>query len=651
MDWPGGRWHDRPVTRLRAALAGALVLLSLVPVSEAAAAWSAQQQVIGFLSERGPVIGVDESGTMAVGISVVTPAAGARYIERPPGLAAWNSAGVKITELTGAPPSTTFALSPSGAAVAVWATGSSLDLRPWAAYKPPGKPWGPGTQLDTARSYEPPIPLIDEAGHAAVVWAHRSTGSTYLLNRPNEVVFAAPTGSGWPALPTKLADISTPAPHDEDPEGGFSYNACGVNLRAVILPGGTPLAIWDDDYGSWKVTGGASNGLETALCSVRASTGGAPVDVTPRPAIGFYASPAAAMPSWTQAGLAASATDAKTAVVLRGLEDSVQIGGCVEGDACAKNQRETKVALGTSASLGLADSNLVGINAGAFVALRNERTLVVTDSAASVLKAGVGTGFPTLTAPPEDVQLISAGLALSDAGAAHVALVPNNTTTFGLHMFDAPAAGSFAMPQVVDGPGANRTPSLALDCKGLPVMAWSRSSNQIFTSVFDTAPSVCGSGPQPEPEAPSGGGGGGSGGGGGPAPTGPTIIKTPPPVPSSLATIAKPKVDSNGSKVSFKITCSPATVDACGGKTVITKVNGGGKARIAAKKGTVIGSLGFSGLKPGRSKTLKVPLVSLAKQALKAGKTIKAVITATVHDGNGQTRVTNKAATLRLPGG
>jgi len=635
------------VTRLRAALIGAFAMLSLALPATAAAAWSTQQQVIGFLSERSPTIGVDESGTIAVGVSAVTPTAGARYIERPPGLAAWNSAGVKITELTGSLPSTAFALSPSGAAVAVWATGSSLNLQPWAAYKPAGKPWGPGTQLDTARSFEPPIPLIDEAGHAAVVWARKSAGSTYLLNRPNEVVFAAPTAGGWPASPTKIADVSTPAPHDEDPEGGFSYNGCGVHLRAAILPGGTPLVVWDDDYASWKQTGGPNDGFEAALCSVRASTGGAPIDVTPRPAVGFYVSPTAGMKSWTQVSLSTSATDSASAVVLRGLEDSLQIGGCLEVDACAKNQRETRVALGTGAALALAGSSPVGTNENVAIALRNERTLVVADSSTSVLRAGVGTGFPTLTALPEDVQLISAGLALNDAGAAHVALVPNNTTSFGLHMFDAPAAGSFATAQVVDGPGANRTPSLALDCKGLPVMAWSRSSNQIFTSTFDTAPSVCGAGPQPEePTAPGGGGGGG-----GPAPTGPTVTQTPPPVPSSLATVAKPEVDPNGSKVSFQITCSPLTVNACGGKTVITKVNGGGKARIAAKKAPVIGSLSFSGLKPGKSKTLKVPLVSSAKQALKAGKSLKVVITATVHDGNGQVRVTNKAATLRLPAG
>jgi hypothetical protein len=416
-----------------------------------------------------------------------------------------------------------------------------------------------------------------------------------------------------------------------------------------MQPGGTPVATWNDAYGSWKETGGGNDGLEHALCSVRADAGGATVDVTPRPGVGWYASPAAAMPSWTQAGFTGSATDTKTAVVLRGLEDSLQIGGCVEGDACAKGARETKVALGTGAALGLAGSNLIGINALAFVALRNERTLVVADSAASVLQTGVGTGFPALTPLPEDFQLISASLALNDAGAAHIGAIPDNIGTIGLRLFDAPAAGPFAGPQVVDSSsGASRTPSLALDCKGLPVMAWSRSSsNQIFTSNFDTAPSVCGSGPQPEPEVPPPGGGGG--GGPTPTPIGPTVIQTPPPVPSSLATIGKPEVDPNGSKVSFQITCSPVTANTCGGKVVITQSNGGGKARIAAKKAPVIGSLNFSGLKPGKSRTLKVPLVGSAKQALRAGKSLKVVITATVHDGNGQTRVTTKAATLRRP--
>jgi hypothetical protein len=82
---------------------------------------------------------------------------------------------------------------------------------------------------------------------------------------------------------------------------------------------------------------------------------------------------------------------------------------------------------------------------------------------------------------------------------------------------------------------------------------------------------------------------------------------------------------------------------------VITKINGGSKARIA-KKATVLGSLKFAGLKPGKSKTLNVPLVKSAKWALASGKSIKALITATVEDGAGNTRVTTKRATLKRPG-
>jgi hypothetical protein len=216
------------VTRPRAALAGLLSVLLLAPAS-ASAAWSTQQQVIGFLSEQGPAIGVDEAGTMALGLSTVIPSAGARYVERPPGLAAWNSTGVKITEITGALPNATFALSSSGAAVVTWVTGPGQDLRPWAAYKPPGGSWGAGAQLDTARSFEHPIPVIDDAGHAAVVWARKSTGSSYLLNMPNQVVYSAPTSLGWLASPTKLADITTPVPHDEDPKEGFSSTAAWRN--------------------------------------------------------------------------------------------------------------------------------------------------------------------------------------------------------------------------------------------------------------------------------------------------------------------------------------------------------------------------------------------------------------------------------------
>jgi hypothetical protein len=633
----------RLVTRPWIATLGALAALLLLPAT-AAAAWSGEQQVIGFLSEQRPAIGVDEAGTVAVGLAV-NPAS---YVERPAGLAAWNSAGVKITQITGAPPSTVFALSSSGAAVATWAIGPSQDLRPWAAYKPPGGKWGAATQLDTVRSFELPIPLIDEAGHAAIVWARKTAGASHLLNMPNQIVYSVPTASGWPVAPTKIADVTTPLPHDENPEEGFDYNRCGESLHAAILPGGTPVVSWNDDYGSWKQTGGVNDGHERALCSVRAAVaGGSPVDVTPRPNVGFYAAPAANLPSWSQSSLVASGTNTKTATVLRGREDSLLFSGCSEGDACESNQRETRVALGTSSSLALGGSSLLGINEITAVSLRNERALVVSDGSATVLRAGVGTGFPTLTALPEDFQLFSAGLALNDAGAAHIGGIPNNTSVFGLRAFDAPAAAAFGAAQIVDNSsGASRTPSLALDCKGLPVMAWSLSgSNQIFTSNFDTAPSVCGSGPEPEPEGPKP-----DGGGGGPPPSagtpgGPTITATPPPVPSSLATLTNPKVDSSG-KVKFEIVCSPVTVNACAGKVVIRKSTDG-KARISAKKAEVIGSATFSGVKPGKSLKIKVPLVKSAKQALKAGKSLKVTIVATVHDGNGVVRETVKPATLR----
>jgi hypothetical protein len=629
------------VTRPWIATLGALAALVFAPAT-AAAAWSGPQQVKGFLSERRPVIGVDETGTIALGLGV-NPAS---YVERPPGLAEWNSAGVRITQITGAPPSTVFALSSSGAAVAAWAIGPSQDLRPWGAYKPAGGKWGPATQLDTARSFDAPIPLVDEAGHPAVVWARKSASATHLLNQPNQVVYSVPSPSSWPASPTKIADITTPLPNDQNPEEGFDYNRCGEELHAAILPNGTPVASWNDDYGSWKQTGGVNDGSERGLCSVRAAAaGGAVIDVTPRSGIGWYAAPAANLPSWSQSSLVASGTNSKTAIVLRGREDSVLLSGCSEGDACSDNQRETRVALGTGSSLGVGGSSLVGINEVVAVALRNDRTLVVSDGSATVLRAGVGAGFPTLTALPEDFQLISAGLALSDAGAAHIGTIPNNTSVFGLRLFDAPAAAAFGAAQTVDpSTGASRTPSLALDCKGLPVMAWSLSSQQLYTSRFDAAPSVCGLGPQPEPEVPSTGGGGGGGTPPAGTPSGPTVTTTGPPVPSSLATLTNPKVDSGG-KVNFEIVCSPVTVNSCGGKVVIRK-SGGGKARISAKKGEVLGSVSFSGVKPGKSLKLKVPLVKSAKQALKAGKSLKVTIAAMVHDGNGVVRETVKPATL-----
>ncbi|HEX3240613.1 MAG TPA: hypothetical protein VHR18_10820 [Solirubrobacterales bacterium] len=632
------------MTRLQVGIAGVLVALACVAPATAAAAWSTQQQVKGFLSDGRPAIAVEETGAIDLGISTGATGGGpsgtgAYYLHRPTSATGWSLAeGTSVTKITGATNTANWALSSSGAAVVTWSTGSAFASTPFAAYKAPGKAWSAAEQLDGPTGYGAPTPVIDEAGHAAVVWTRKSTGSSYLLNMPNQIVYSAPGATTWTA-PSKIADITVPDPHDQTPGDGIDYNRCGDQLHVAILPGGTPVVSWDDDYGSYKQSGGVNDGYEIGLCSVRtAAAGGAPVNVTPRPATGFYVSPAANMPSWTQTSLVASPTDADTAILLRGREDSLKFTGCAEVDACADQERDTRAAVGSGATLGMGTS--IGVKEIATVALRNGRTLLVADGPSSVLRAGVGTGVPSLTPLAEDFQMISAGLSLNDAGAAHVGVVPNNTTSFTLRAFDAPAAGAFSAPTVLDT--AVRTPSLGLDCAGLPVIVWARTSNQIFSSNFDAAPGVCGDGPDPEPENPTPNPGGG---GGGATPPG-AVINTPPPVPSSLATIGPPKTD--GSKVSFTITCSPLTVNACGGKTVITQSNGGGKARAAARSaGTKIGSLSFSGLKPGAKKTLKVPLVASAKQALNAGKSLRVTITATVRDGAGNVRVTTKKATLK----
>ena len=335
-----------------------------------------------------------------------------------------------ITKITGAPSSATFALSGSGAAVAAWTIGSFANEVPWAAYKPPGKPWGAATQLDTAVSFGGVIPVIDEAGHAAVVWARRPAGSVAVIkSMPEEIVYAAPTASAWSAA-AKIADITVPVPNDQDPEDGIDYSRCGEQLHAAILPDGTPVVSWTDDYASYKQSGGVNDGYEIGLCSVRvAAAGGAAVNVTPRPALGWYVSPTASMPSWTQGSLVSSPTDTDTAIVIRGLEDSLQFTGCSEVDACANQERQTRVALGSTSSLGM--GTVLGINEIVAVSLRNDRTLLVADSASSSLRAGVGGGVPTLSPLPEDFQLVSAGLALSDAGAAHIGAVPNNIAVSG----------------------------------------------------------------------------------------------------------------------------------------------------------------------------------------------------------------------------
>jgi hypothetical protein len=633
-----------------------LVLLAL-PAAGADAAWSEKEQVKSFTTERALKVAVENTGTIDLGISTgggglgPGPSSGSFHVSRTLAASGWSGTGVTITKITGAPPTGVWALSNSGAALVTWSQGS--PAKTFAAFKPAGGAWGAATLLDSTASttFDAPIPLIDEKGDAAVVWARKSEGATHVLNAPNQVVVSVPgPGGAWPLAPTKLADITTPEPQipSSPPGSGYKYAGCPTDLRAAILPDGTPVAAWSDDYGSWKQTGGANPEFEIALCGVRATSGGGTVDVTPRPAVGRLAAPGAGMPSWRLLELASSPTDSKSAIALRGLESSVVIGGsCTETNACANQQRETQIPFGTGAAFGSA--NPLGIGVAPFFALRNGRIAVAVDGSTMALSAGVGATFPSLTAMPLDLPTIAAAAALNEAGVAHVAVVPDQISALGLYMFDAPAAGAFASPQQLDtSSGVRLTPSIATDCTGKAVVAWARTSpaGQLFTSMLDGPPSACESEPGPGPgPGPSPGGGGSNPPATG---TGTTIVSTPPPSPATLAALASPKLDPNGSKVRFEIVCAPVTVNACDGKVVIRK-SADGKARISAKQGVVLGTAAFLGLKPGKSRKLEVPLVKSAKQALKAGKSLKVVITATVHDGSGLVRETTKTTTLRLP--
>ncbi len=632
-----------------------MLAASIFAPASAIAAWSVKQQVIGLTSERAPVVAVEKTGTVDLGISTgggglgPGPSSGAFYVSRTTAATGWSGTGVTITKITGAPPSANWAVSPSGAALVTWAEGSPAQTL--AAFKAPGGSWGAATLLDSsgARTFNEPIPLINDAGQAAVVWGRKAAGESYALNMPNQVVFSVPTALGWPAAPTKLADVSVPTPQVSDGEGGFKFSGCPLDLKAAIQPGGTPVAAWADAYGSWREKSGAETTLENALCGVRVSVGAAPTSVTARTNATWLQEPTPGLASWALLGISASPTDGSVALVLRGLEDSLTFGGSCTVNACKNAKGETRVALGTGASVS-GPGSLVGTSSNAVVALRNGRTAVVTYSAADGLRAGVSSTFPTFpTLAPlsPSVSFASAAIVLNEAGATHVGIP--GVSPAGLHLFDAPAAGSFAAGSELDNSsGVQRAPSIAIDCKGDAVAVWARTSpaGQIYTSNFDSAPSACSGEPEPEPEPTPGGGGGG----GGAKPT-TTIVSTPPPTPATLATLANLKVDQNGSKVSFQIVCSPLTNNACGGTIVITKSNNGGKARAAAKApATKLGSVSFSGLAPGKKRTLKVPLVKSAKQALAAGKSIKALITATVKDGAGNIRVTTKRATLKLPG-
>ena len=523
----------------QAAIALAVVIGSLLSASSALGAWSAATQVKGFSGASNVVVGIDPDGTQQLGLlATIGPAGQGIYnLTRAPGATDWTAKLISGPTINRG----RVALARNGAGVATW---QGADQSVWAAYRPAGQAWGAPTELNNPPKLGlGPIPVISAKGQAAVVWSRK----TALDKRePDQIVYSSTTTASWPTTPTLLAAVELPQPVD-----GSNFNTClpGSGLVASILPDGTPIAAWNDAYGSFKeevtdlVPPIQSGHNELGLCGVKVATPGNTVEVTPRPAVGWNAAGSGSLPFWYPISIDVDPDTGRTALVVRGNDDAVtesnaacDFPGIQESDYCFDNAAfQTRVSLGGGTGV-THPGTLTAANVR--VDLRDGVVAVATRGP-TALAAGVGLSFPSLATLTTDAPLNSSAIAVGPKGEAQFIV----HTAGNLKTFAAPTGGVFAASNDIATSEAGV--DLAIGCNGDALAAWNRGSNGVFAAVNLTGTPQCeGSGPggeEPNPPGgnpttpggstpgPSGGGSAGSSGGGSapvsPPPTAPKPLK------------------------------------------------------------------------------------------------------------------------------
>jgi hypothetical protein len=480
----------------RILLALALGIVSSLSLSSSAlGAWSGATQVTGYSQGENVVAGIDDDGTQQLGF--LAPGTGPEgqglyNLTRAPGVTAWTSKRVFGPINNGR-----FALARNGAAVAAW-RGSGETV--FAAYKPAGKAWGSPAQIDNPEKLgEGPIPVISAKGAAAVVWSRKSAVG---VREPDQIMYSATATGTWSALPSLLAPIEVAQPADP---AHFSSCLAGFGFVAAMLPDGKPIVAWNDVYGSYKQSVTAPPGEnELGVCGVKvAAAGSSPIAVAPsaRPGLGWGVTPSGALPFWYPTGLEVDPVSGRTALTVRGNDDSVT-DSCApqEVDYCFNGSSfQTRVSLGTGAAIthpGTLTANL------ARVSLRNGFVAAATGSPAA-LEAGVGTGFPTLAPLSPSAPLTNAAIAVGGKGEAQ--LILHDGSKFIAYAADAGAQfGAAAELQT----GSAGKPSVAIGCNGDALAAWNRGANGLFAATNPSGAAQCeASGPgSEEPGTPGGGG-------------------------------------------------------------------------------------------------------------------------------------------------
>ena len=489
--------------------------IALLLPGAAGAAWSAASQVKGFSNASGVVASIDDGGTQQLGLLATTAPEGQGLysLTRAVGATDWVSKKVFGPINNGR-----FAFARNGAAVVAWEGAQESGKQTvWAAYRPAGKAWGAPAKLDASvKIGKGPFAVISAKGKAAVIWSRKTAAEK---REPDQIVYSATSVESWPPAPAELAKIDLAQPVDTD------FNAClpGSDVIAGILPDGTPIAAWNDPYGSFKqqvtdlVPPNESGDDELGVCVVRVATPGSTPNVTGRPAIGWDATPAGPLPFWTPVGFEVDPDTGRTALVVRGNDDAVTADNAVcdqpgiqETDYCFDNPAfETRVSLGTAATVPHPGTTIA---ASSRISLRNGFIAIATRSGSAPLAAGIGTtAFPTLATLTPNVALTNGAIAVGPKGEAQLTL--HNEAGF-LKTFGAAAGSQFSPGNDIETSQA--TPSLTIGCNGDALVAWNRGVNGVFAAFNPSGAAQCdgsgGGGEEPNPPSNPGSGGGSGGG-------------------------------------------------------------------------------------------------------------------------------------------
>jgi hypothetical protein len=142
--------------------------------------------------------------------------------------------------------------------------------------------------------------------------------------------------------------------------------------------------------------------------------------VTPRPAIGWNETPAAAIPDWKLTRMNVDPVTGEVGLMAVGLDDALKTT-CAGGvDYCRRTDTQLRLSLGGSGGVPH-PGTLLGSNINGIATLRNGFVAVASQNGSNPLAAGIGASIPSLTSlTPDKPLFVSSAIALGPAGEAQL---------------------------------------------------------------------------------------------------------------------------------------------------------------------------------------------------------------------------------------